>query len=49
MFVDYQNCRLHSVLSRMLVLLLIIFGGVLLGLLIDMIETSVKTYLAQKA
>ena len=40
---------LPAFLSRIPLLLLIIFGGVLLGLLIDLIETSVKTYLAQKA
>jgi len=40
---------LPAALSRIPLLLLIIFGGVLLGLLIDLIETSVKTYLAQKA
>ena len=40
---------LPAFLSRIPLLLLIIFGGVLLGLLVDLIETSVKTYLAQKA
>ena len=36
-------------LSRMPLLLLIIFGGVLLGSLIDLIETGVRAFWAQKA
>ena len=40
---------LPAALSRMPLLLLIIFGGVLLGLLIDLIESSLKTFWARKA
>jgi len=36
-------------LSRMPLLLLIIFGGVLLGSLIDLIETGVKAFWGEKA
>ncbi len=40
---------LPAALSRMPLLLLIIFGGVLLGLVIDLTETGVRTFVAQKA
>ena len=40
---------LPAVLSHIPLLLLIIFGGVLLGLLIDLIESGVKTFWGQKA
>lgn len=40
---------LPAALSRIPLLLLIILGGVLLGLLIELIETTIKTFQAQKA
>ena len=40
---------LSNNISSMPLLLVIIFGGVLLGLLIDLIETTVKTFRSQKA
>ena len=40
---------LPAAFSRMPLLLLIIFGGVLLGSLIDLIETGVKTFMGEKA
>lgn len=40
---------LPAVLSLMPLLLLIVFGGVLLGLMIDLIESGIKTFWGQKA
>jgi len=43
-FLDCENCRPPAALSRTLVLLLIILGGVQLGSLINVVEIRVKPF-----